>query len=165
VSVESDDGIRVTSLIEVAPSEAFRMFTEEVDAWWLHGPRFRAGGERKSSMRFEPGLGGRLLEEYRDAEGGNFELGRITVWEPGRRLVFEMRGRDFGPGQWTEVEIVFSAEGAATRVSLEHRGWAQFAQDHPVRHGLRGSAFVDMMSVFWADLLSAQARYARDAKQ
>lgn len=155
------DGIRVSSYVAVAPAVAFDVFTTEVDSWWKQGPRFRAGGDRPSRMCFEPGIGGRLLETYEDAEGGSFELGRIKEWKPAERLVFQMGGRDFAADQWTEVEIVFQAEGEGTRITLEHRGWEQFSDEHPVRHGLVGGAFRDMMSVFWADLLTAHARRLR----
>ena len=59
-------------------------------------------------MRFEPGRGGRLLEVF-DASADPFVLGRITVWEPSKQLTFEMGGRDFGPGDTTEVDVRFEA--------------------------------------------------------
>ena len=62
--------VTVTTVVEVAPETAFTVFTEEVDAWWKHGPRFRPGGDRPSSMRFESGVGGRLLEVYEDPRVG-----------------------------------------------------------------------------------------------
>lgn len=43
---------------------------------------------------------------YGDAADEIFELGRILVWEPGKRLVFLIGGRDFAD-EWTEVEIRF----------------------------------------------------------
>lgn len=156
--MSAPESVTVTTVVEAEPALAFAVFTEEVDSWWKQGPRFRPGGLRPSSMRFEPGVDGRLLEVYEDEAGGSFELGRVVVWEPAKRLVFRMGGRDMGPDEWTEVEILFEAAGAGTRVTVEHRGWEQFAADHPVRHGLTGSAFDDIMSVFWADLLSAHAR-------
>ena len=42
------------------------------------------------------------------------------MWEPGRRLLFDMFARSFGPGESTEVEVRFEAEGEQTRVTLDN---------------------------------------------
>jgi hypothetical protein len=162
--VSEADRVRVSTLVQVAPAVAFEVFTSEVDAWWKHGPRFRAGGDRPSSMSFEAGIGGRLLETYQDAQGGCFELGRVTDWKPAERLPFQMGGRDLGADEWTEVEIRFESEGEGTRVTLEHRGFEALGADHPVRHGLADEAFRDVMSIFWADLLTAHGRRVRELR-
>jgi hypothetical protein len=159
--VTSTDSATVTTVVAVDPATAFEVFTEEVDAWWKHGPRYRAGGDRKSTMRFEPGVGGRLLEVYDEEVLESYELGRVRVWKPGERLTFQMRGRDLGPGEGTEVEIRFEKVDAGTRVTVVHGGWDAFADDHPVRHGLVGEAFQSMMGLWWADLLVAMRRHAR----
>jgi hypothetical protein len=146
----------VTSRIEVDPATAFRIFTEEVDAWWRGGPRFRWNPQLGGALRFEPGVGGRFLEVY---EGGeSFEIGRIRVWDPPRRLVFGFRARSFARGESTEVEVSFQASGRATDVTVEHRGWASLRPDHPARHGMDAASFENMMGGFWADLLTAARR-------
>jgi uncharacterized protein YndB with AHSA1/START domain len=147
--------VTATTLVAVDPATAFQVFTDEVDLWWKHGMRYRPGMGAGGAMRFEPGKGGRLLEVYEPGSADPFELGRVTVWEPARRLVFEMRGRDFRPGETTQVEIRFEAEGRGTRVTVEHRGWDSFPDDHPVRHGMVGDAFNSMMALWWGDLLVA----------
>ena len=148
------DAVHTTTVVALDADLAFEIFTEEVDAWWKHGPRFRTGAQGQSRMCFEPGVGGRLLEIFDDG-AEPFVLGRITVWDPARRLCFEMRGRDFGPGEKTDVEVRFEPARNGTRVTVTHSGWAAFASDHPVRHGLTGDAFGAMMGVFWGDLLVA----------
>jgi uncharacterized protein YndB with AHSA1/START domain len=153
------DCVVVTTLVAVDPETAFEVFTEEVDAWWRHGPRFRTGVEGSSTMRFEPGDQGRLVEVF-DESADPFVLGRITVWEPPKQLSFEMGGRDFGPGDKTEVEVCFEDVADGTRVTVEHRGWDAFPADHPVRHGLVGGAFTSMMGAFWGDLLVSHAARA-----
>ena len=152
------DAVRVTSRVEVDPGTAFRLFTEEVDVWWRTGPRFRWHPERGGALRFEGGPGGRFVEVYPDGE--SFEVGRIRVWDPPRRLVFGFRARNFAAGESTEVEVRFDASGEATDVTVEHRGFAALRADHPVRHGLGAGAFENMMGVFWADLLTAARRHA-----
>jgi uncharacterized protein YndB with AHSA1/START domain len=163
------DGIRVSTRVAVGVDAAFQIFTEEVDAWWRRGPRFRWNPERDGVVRFEPGEGGRFLEVYDEASGDAFEVGRIQVWDPPKRLVFTFRARAFAPGESTEVEVRFepasASAGAATDVTIEHRGWDALREDHPARHALDGSAFTNMMGVWWADLLtSARQRAAARGK-
>jgi uncharacterized protein YndB with AHSA1/START domain len=155
--------IVVTTLVAADPDTAFEIFTTEIDAWWKSGPKFRPSMGKGGVLRFEPHADGRLLETYQD--GSAFEFGRVRVWEPGRRLVFDMIARSFGPGEFTVVEICFEAEGEQTRVTLENRGWDRFPADHPVRHGASEPAFSDMMSVWWADvLLGVQAYIASTSR-
>ena len=142
--------VRVTTVVAVDPSTAFRVFTEEVDGWWKQGPAYRVDPNRKSAMRFE---GGRFVEAY---EGGEaFEHGPVIAWEPPTRLVFEMRGRDFGPGETTEVEVRFEAVEQGTRVTVEHRGWDELPAGHPARHGFSDEVFRDVIGTWWSDLVVA----------
>ncbi|HEY2015781.1 MAG TPA: SRPBCC domain-containing protein, partial [Bryobacteraceae bacterium] len=108
---------RVSASVEVAvdPQTAFRIFTEEIDAWWQRGPHNFYDGGRAAATRIEPGVGGRYLEVYDDATGDVLEIGRITVWEPGKRLVWRMMLDD------TEVDIRFEAVPGGTLVNLEQR--------------------------------------------
>jgi uncharacterized protein YndB with AHSA1/START domain len=112
--------VRVTVTVRVDPATAFAVFTEEIDRWYRRGLAGMAGHEPATTLRFEPGVGGRLLEVGADVPGDDAERGRVTVWEPGERLVFvDRRG--------TEVEVTFTAQPNAgdaqvTRVVLEHRG-------------------------------------------
>jgi hypothetical protein len=153
--------IVVTTVVETDAATAFKIFTAEVDAWWKQGPRFRPSVRGPGVLHFEPGVGGRLLETYDD--GSTFEFGRVTVWEPGRRLVFEAFARAFQPGESTEVEVRFEPTGKDTRVTVVHRGWERFPDDHPVKHGLSESAFNDLMSVWWADLLASIKNHITDS--
>lgn len=146
--------VRALTTVPLLPDEAFVLFTDQVDRWWRHGPRFRAAIDgREGVMRFEPGEGGRLLEVYQDAEA--FELGRILVWEPGKRLLFQMGGRDFAPDEWTEVEVRFEPTEKGTRVSVEHYGFDELGTDHGVWHGQGREALVGSMGLWWGDLLVA----------
>jgi uncharacterized protein YndB with AHSA1/START domain len=163
--VIADDRVTVSSHVAVDPSAAFDLFTRDVDAWWQRGPRYRHGGHRKGELRFEPGVGGRFVEVYDEGENDLFEIGRVLVWEPAARLVFEWRANDFQPGQLTEVEIRFEPSGDGTRITLEHRGWAALPAGHPARHGLAGPAFTQMIGLWWADVLNAaRAHASRDGR-
>lgn len=95
--------------VGVDPLTAFRVFTEEIDFWWVRGAINFFDGARAVGMRIEPGTGGRVLEVYQD---GELELARITVWQPGELLVYR------GTVDDTEVEVRFEAIPAGTRVRV-----------------------------------------------
>jgi uncharacterized protein YndB with AHSA1/START domain len=95
----------VSSEVEVAvdPDTAFTAFTAELDLWWVRGPINHHAGGRALAMRCEPGVGGRLLEVYEDDA---LELGRITAWEPGKRLAWRSSLDD------VNIDVSFSPAGA-----------------------------------------------------
>jgi hypothetical protein len=123
--------VRVNVVVDVDPTTAFQLFTEEIDSWYRPGPHSFFDPSRALGMRFEPGVGGRLIEVYDKTTGEGRTVGKVTVWEPGRRLVLV---------DWyqTEIEVDFRAEGDATRVALEHRGLEQLRPDLAERHGRLG---------------------------
>ena len=101
--------------VSVDPETAFIAFTEELDLWWVRGPINHWSGGRVAAMRCEPGVGGRLLEIYDESTGDNLELGRITVWEPGRRLAWSSSVDD------VETEVTFEAVETSTLVRVTAR--------------------------------------------
>jgi uncharacterized protein YndB with AHSA1/START domain len=105
--------------------------------------------EKGGHLRFEPGEGGRLVEIYDEAAGDLFEIGRILVWRPGERLVFEWRQPNFTPDQVTEVDIAFTAVAGGTRLTLEHRGSTTLPADHPARHGMEDRRFLLLHARWW----------------
>jgi uncharacterized protein YndB with AHSA1/START domain len=147
--VSRTDAVRVTTFVARDPAATFRVFTDEIDGWWQRGPRARLNAPRRGTLRFVDRE--RLEESF--AGGEICVIGRVLAWEPGARLRFEWRTPDFAPGERTEVEVLFAAEGTGTRVTLEHRGWDALPADHPARHGLRGGAFTALIGHHWADLL------------
>jgi uncharacterized glyoxalase superfamily protein PhnB/uncharacterized protein YndB with AHSA1/START domain len=101
--------------VGVDPATAFGVFVDEIDARYRVERDTVVDLTRTVAIRFEPRLGGRLMDVYDAATGEGREMGRITGWEPGRRLVFtDNRG--------TEVEVTFGAVALGTRVTIEHRG-------------------------------------------
>jgi uncharacterized protein YndB with AHSA1/START domain len=160
--MSGSDSARVTTFVGVSPEDAFAVFTEQIDRWWRRGPRFRGGDSGGSELCFERDAAGRRLVER--SEGDVFEIGRVRVWEPGRRLVFEWRGRNFAPDESTEVELRFEPAGEGTRVTLEHRGWEAIRGDHPARHGLRGEAFTSMIGLHWGELATAYRVHVKNAR-
>jgi len=161
--VSAGDQARVSLLVAVAPAAAFRIFTEEIDAWWRRGLKYRLAGRGRGIIHLEAGVGGRLFESF-DAGGETrvVETGRVTGWDPPARVVFEWRAANFAPAEATEVEVLFqpSAGGTSTLVTVTHRGWSRIRPDHPVRHGLEVEAFIRSMGMWWGDLMTSLREHA-----
>jgi uncharacterized glyoxalase superfamily protein PhnB len=102
-----------TASVEVAadPATAFRIFTEEIDLWWVRGPINFFDAARATAMRIEPGVGGRILEIYTPPDDV-LELGRITDWEPGELFAYRSSVDD------TETRITFEPASDGTRVTV-----------------------------------------------
>jgi uncharacterized protein YndB with AHSA1/START domain len=151
------DAARVSVRVAVAPAEAFRVFTEEIDLWWRRGLKYRVAGKRRGILCIEARVGGRLFESLPTGKGTRvIETGRVTVWDPPARLVFEWRATNFAPAEKTEVEVRFEPSGDdATLVTVTHRGWAAIRPDHPARHGQDVAPFLASMGRFWGDLLTS----------
>ena len=141
----------VVRTVEVAvdPGTAFRMFTEEIDEWYERGPYSWNDPERAVAIRFEHG---RLLEVW--DEGDGYEMGFVTAWEPGERLVFAYRSVHLPPDLETEVEIRFEPIAAGTRVTLEHRGLELLPRDEYERWRRRA----------WVPFVEAFRRYVNARK-
>jgi uncharacterized protein YndB with AHSA1/START domain len=148
------DKVTVTVFVEVAPADAFAVFTEEIDQWWRRGLAYRVGGKRPGVLHLEPKLGGRLFEEYREGAAVH-EVGTITAWDPPSHLAFEWRSITFVPGETTQVDVRFAGSGGGTRVTVVHRGWSAIRDDHPVRHGKAANAFLADLGSWWGALLTS----------
>ncbi|MEX0946185.1 MAG: bleomycin resistance protein, partial [Acidimicrobiia bacterium] len=99
--------------VEVDPLTAFRVFSEEMDRWWVAGPINFYDSAKAVAMRCESGIGGRLMEVYDEDTGDGLELGRITVWEPGELLAWQSTVDD------VEITVRFVAVESGTRVVVE----------------------------------------------
>lgn len=94
--------------VDTDPVTAFKVFTEEYDQWWGNGPIDAYESWRLIERRIEPGVGGRVLEDYGDEER---VLGTITVWEPGARLAWTTSND-------VTIEVTFDALSQGTRVTV-----------------------------------------------
>ena len=142
--------VYVALRVKATPERAFAAFVQEIGAWWRPSELFQTT-PRPGRLSFEfaagaPGEGGRLIETR---EGGKaFEIGKVRVWEPPRRLVFSWRQANFPLDLHTEVEVGFEAVGDETRVSVEHRGFDQ-APAGAARHGLPDQVLLVRLADFW----------------
>jgi uncharacterized protein YndB with AHSA1/START domain len=143
--------VYVALRVKATPERAFVAFVEEIGAWWRPNGLFQTT-PRPGALSFEPGEGGRLIETR--AGGKVFEIGRILVWEPSRRLVFSWRQANFPPDLHTEVEVGFEAVGEETRVSIEHRGFDQVPAG-AARHGFPDSVLLMRLADFWRAQIAA----------
>ena len=133
--------VRRSVEVPTDPATAFRLFTDEIDDWYERGPYSWNNPERAVAIRFD---GGRLLEVWDN--GDAYEMGRVTAWEPGRRLVFAYRSVHLPDDVQTEVEVRFEPTSGGTRVTLEHRGLGTLPRDEYERW--RGRAWRRFMEVY-----------------
>jgi uncharacterized protein YndB with AHSA1/START domain len=145
--------------VPAEPARAFEAFTREIASWWQPNGLFQITPRGDGELAFEPGAGGRLVTRLPNGE--MFEIGRISVWDPGRRLVFAWRQASFSPEQSTELEVLFEPVGEETRVSIEHRAWDTIPQRHAARHGLPEHVTLQRAADWWrASLGKLQTRLA-----
>ena len=144
--------VYVALRVRATPERAFQAFVEEIGLWWKPSGLFQTTPRAPGLLAFEPGDGGRLTETL--ANGKVFEIGRITVWEPPQRLVFDWRQANFPPDLTTEVEVGFEAVGEETRVSIEHRGFHQVPAG-AARHGFPDHALLARLAEYWRDQLAS----------
>lgn len=144
--------VYVAMRVRATPERAFRTFVEDIGVWWRPSTLFQTT-PRPGVLSFEPGTGGRLVETR--AGGKVFEIGRISAWEPPRRLVFSWRQANFPLNLHTEVEVGFEAVGDETRVSIEHRGFDQVPGESAARHGFPDAVLLLRLAEFWRGQLSA----------
>ena len=106
-------------LVSWAPVAAFRRFTAEFATWWPRATH-SIGGPRVRRIDFECRAGGLIVEELLD--GRRFQWGRVTAWDPPRRVGFIWHpSRDESSAQ--DVTVRFIPEARGTRVELVSTGW------------------------------------------
>jgi uncharacterized protein YndB with AHSA1/START domain len=115
---------RAQVTVPAPPEDAFTLFTEDIGLWWRRDTPYWNDRDRGLSVRIEPGVGGRFMEVYDLESGDGMEVGRVTAWEPGRRLGLTWTQAGWPPGAATALEITFEpAADGGTLVRLEHTGF------------------------------------------
>ena len=143
----------VSLRIAAPPLRVFEAFTNDIAQWWVQNPLFMLTPRGDGALRFEPGEGGRLVTTL--ANGVEFEVGRITIWQPGERLALRWRQATFAADQSTELDVRFEAVGEETRVTVEHRGWDSISRAHVARHGFELMLFQRRQADHWRALLAS----------
>jgi uncharacterized protein YndB with AHSA1/START domain len=149
--------VLVALRVPADPARAFDAFTREIASWWQSDGLFKITPHGDGELAFEPGVGGRLITRLPNGE--TFEIGRVSAWEPGRRLAFSWRQASFSPEQATEVEVLFEPVGEETRISIQHRAWDTIPQRHVSRHGFPEHVTLQRVADWWrASLRTLRAR-------
>src|SRR5262245_24992027 len=118
------------------PADAFRLFTQEISAWWpmkTHSRAKDAAGEVTVRMEIETRVGGRMFETLNTGE--RREWGEVLAFEPGKRLVllFQMRLPREKAG---EVEVRFEPSGEKSwRVTLTRSNWENWGDEAAAMRG------------------------------
>jgi uncharacterized protein YndB with AHSA1/START domain len=92
--------VSISLRVPADPMRAFEAFTREISSWWRPHHLFQITERGDGELAFEAGFSGRLGTHIDTRD--TLEIGRIPVWEPGKRLVFGWRHATFSPEQSTE---------------------------------------------------------------
>lgn len=145
----------VSLRVAATPQRAFEAFTAEIGQWWTPNGLFAFTPRAPGVLSFD---GRERLIETR--EGGKvFEIGKVTVWEPGARLVVGWRQASFTPDMATQVEVTFEQVGEETRVTVSHVGWDSVPQAHVAKHGFPETVFLARHGEWWRALLEGMRGY------
>ena len=129
------------SVVEIAPivksidvrrsaADAFRIFTQEISAWWplaTHTRAKTAEGQKAVRVTIEPRVGGRMFETLQD--GSELFWGEVSAYEPG--VLFAVQWTLGRPSaQRTDVSVRFEPLSADTcRVTLTHENWERMGEE------------------------------------
>ena len=152
----ADENLLVKKSIHVAasPARAFEVFTKQMTSWWPLVSHKIGKVDAKEAV-VEPRVGGRWFE--RGVDGSECDWGKVLAWDPPSRLVLAWQisaDWQFDAKLDTQVEVRFVADGAGTRVELEHRLLENYGARAPEMKGIFDSAGG------WTGLLGAFAKAA-----
>ena len=114
--------LRKMAFVRQPPADAFRLFTDHIAEWWPLDTH-SVGLQNARTVRFEPGVGGRIVETIDSVDGGATAVwGTVLAWEPPARVRFTWHP-GIEPTEATEVEVTFVETADGTTVTLIHTGW------------------------------------------
>lgn len=106
--------------LRCAPEHAFATYAGRISEWW--DPRYTANADTLQAVTIEPRVGGRVYATHGDI--GEHEMGEVTVWEPGRRLVHSFSlAQD--PRHPSEVAVDFVRSRGGCTMRFAHGGWTE----------------------------------------
>jgi hypothetical protein len=112
------DPIVHTYRLTCEPGHAFTTYADRIGEWWP--ARYTADPATLEDVVLEPGYDGRVFERYRSGE--ELDWGRVTVWEPDRRIAYTstLAQPDEHPSL---ITVTFTAVVGGCEVVFEHGGW------------------------------------------
>jgi uncharacterized protein YndB with AHSA1/START domain len=144
--------IHATVSVQRAPEDAFRVFTQDMGAWWpLHVHSIAVdefeGRVKAESLVCEGREGGRIYEVMSDGAEGTWAT--FLTWDPPRRLVMAWKPT-LAEGPSTEIEVTFTPEGGGTRVDLLHRGWERLGDRAEEARSQYGEGWTPVLALYAA---------------
>jgi len=130
--------VREEIRVEAAPARALEIFTTQMGRWW--NPAYTINASPLKDVRLEGKRGGRWFEVGED--GSQRDWGKVLVWEAPRGIVLAWQVSaewKFDPKLVTELEVRFAADGARTRVELEHRNLDRYGDKAEAMRGMLAS--------------------------
>jgi uncharacterized protein YndB with AHSA1/START domain len=132
--------LRLERLLDASPERIFAAWTDPalLRRWWAAQPDWTTP-EATTDVR----VGGRYRLSMQDAAGAVVTVvGEYLEVDPPRRLAYTWQWEPHGDApagsDVTVVEVDFVAEGSATRVVLEQRGFDGETERDKHDHGWRG---------------------------
>jgi len=148
----SDDSLVVEFDVRASVEHAFAVWTQRAGTWW---PKGHTVSGDPDSVRFEPRVGGRIVERARD--GAEHVWGEVTAWDAPSRVEF-LWHLFFDRSQATRVALTFTEDGPTTRVRLEQTGFAALGDAGAVRRERTQLSWGTVTSAFVGDAESDAAR-------
>ena len=140
--------IRKTIIVDAPAERAFRVFTQNMGAWWPK--EHHIGKSPLKDCVIEPRVAGRWYEVGED--GSECQWGKVLTWDPPRRLVLAWQldaQFTYDPSFVTEVELSFTVlEPMRTRVDFEHRNLERFGPDAARLHKAMGDGWGGILESF-----------------
>ena len=119
--------VRKTRTVQLDPVDAFDLFTTRMGTWWPLAA-FSIGEHNATAVRFEPRVGGRVIESTED--GTEYSWADVIAWDPPHRFVVAWHP-SVEPDAATILEVRFRpTSSGGTEVELEHRGWEELGAGH-----------------------------------
>ena len=118
--------IHKTRTVPLDVADAFDLFTIRIGTWWpLAG--FSISEDQASTVRFEPRVGGRIVEVTPD--GTEYDWADVIAWDPPHRFAVAWHP-SIEPDAATILEVRFRAiVDGGTEIELEHRAWEEFGAE------------------------------------
>lgn len=110
--------IRHELVVRCTPERGFEKYATRMGEWWH--PLYTADAVSFSGVTVETRVGGRVVETH--AGGAEYEWGRVTAWEPGRRFGYTStlaQAQDVP----SEIVVRFAPHPDGCAVRFEHGGW------------------------------------------
>jgi uncharacterized protein YndB with AHSA1/START domain len=107
--------------LRCGPARAFDAYAAQFGRWWP--PAYTANPHTLRSVTIEPRVGGRVFATHEDL--GDIEWGRVTAWEPNRRLAYTSTLAQSHEHP-NEITVEFTPEGeVGCLVRFSHGGWRE----------------------------------------